>query len=272
MATHVAARTRNLRIGMAVSLAAFYNPLRLAEEVAMIDVLSGGRVNWGAGRGFDRTEFEAVRGAGRRRAPTASASASRSCWPPGANERVSYQGRFWRYDGHRGAAQAAAGAAPAGVAGGDVPDSITRAAEKGYDILQIRTPRTPTSVASGRTTTMCCARTDSPPRARDSHRASARRWRLPTRRPTTWRGGRVVDGGVLRQSHQAAGPAAAALGARHRSGGALHERGRDPRHARPRARQDRRAARDDRARVPHVRPLSHQSFMLFTEKVLPKLL
>src|SRR5256885_8329394 len=54
MATHVAARTRNLRIGMAVSLAAFYNPLRLAEEIAMIDVLSGGRVNWGAGRGFDR--------------------------------------------------------------------------------------------------------------------------------------------------------------------------------------------------------------------------
>src|SRR5262249_29231921 len=59
MAGHVAARTRNLRIGMAVSLAAFYHPLRLAEEVAMIDVLSGGRVNWGAGRGFDRTEFEA---------------------------------------------------------------------------------------------------------------------------------------------------------------------------------------------------------------------
>src|SRR6185312_1765652 len=50
MATHVAARTQRLRIGMAVSLAAFYNPLRLAEEVAMIDVLSGGRVNWGAGR------------------------------------------------------------------------------------------------------------------------------------------------------------------------------------------------------------------------------
>jgi alkanesulfonate monooxygenase SsuD/methylene tetrahydromethanopterin reductase-like flavin-dependent oxidoreductase (luciferase family) len=59
MATHVAARTRNLRIGMAVSLAAFYNPLRLAEEVAMVDVLSGGRVNWGAGRGFDRNELEA---------------------------------------------------------------------------------------------------------------------------------------------------------------------------------------------------------------------
>src|SRR5512145_1575337 len=41
MATHVAARTRRLRVGLAVALAAFYNPLRLAEEVALLDVLSG---------------------------------------------------------------------------------------------------------------------------------------------------------------------------------------------------------------------------------------
>jgi alkanesulfonate monooxygenase SsuD/methylene tetrahydromethanopterin reductase-like flavin-dependent oxidoreductase (luciferase family) len=52
-----AARTRTLRIGTAVSLAAMYHPLRLAEEVALLDVLSGGRVNWGAGRGNDPTEF-----------------------------------------------------------------------------------------------------------------------------------------------------------------------------------------------------------------------
>jgi alkanesulfonate monooxygenase SsuD/methylene tetrahydromethanopterin reductase-like flavin-dependent oxidoreductase (luciferase family) len=57
--TWAAARTRRLRIGTAVSLAPFYHPLRLAEEVALLDVLSGGRVNWGAGRGFARVEFEA---------------------------------------------------------------------------------------------------------------------------------------------------------------------------------------------------------------------
>jgi alkanesulfonate monooxygenase SsuD/methylene tetrahydromethanopterin reductase-like flavin-dependent oxidoreductase (luciferase family) len=53
-----AARTTRLRIGTGVSLAPFYHPLRLAEEVALLDVLSGGRVNWGAGRGFARVEFE----------------------------------------------------------------------------------------------------------------------------------------------------------------------------------------------------------------------
>jgi alkanesulfonate monooxygenase SsuD/methylene tetrahydromethanopterin reductase-like flavin-dependent oxidoreductase (luciferase family) len=54
-----AARTHRLRIGTGVSLASFYHPLRLAEEVALLDLLSGGRVNWGAGRGFARVEFEA---------------------------------------------------------------------------------------------------------------------------------------------------------------------------------------------------------------------
>jgi alkanesulfonate monooxygenase SsuD/methylene tetrahydromethanopterin reductase-like flavin-dependent oxidoreductase (luciferase family) len=58
MGTLAAARTRRLRIGTGVSLAPFYHPLRLAEEVALLDVLSGGRVNWGAGRGFARVEFE----------------------------------------------------------------------------------------------------------------------------------------------------------------------------------------------------------------------
>jgi len=57
--TLAAGRTKRLRIGTAVSLAPFYHPLRLAEEVALLDLWSGGRVNWGAGRGFARVEFTA---------------------------------------------------------------------------------------------------------------------------------------------------------------------------------------------------------------------
>ena len=59
MGMHIAGITKNIRIGTGVSLAAFYHPLRLAEEVALLDNLSSGRVNWGAGRGFDRKEMEA---------------------------------------------------------------------------------------------------------------------------------------------------------------------------------------------------------------------
>jgi len=81
MGTMAAARTKRLRIGMAVSLAPFYNPLRLAEEVALLDVLSGGRVNWGAGRGFERSEFAAFGIPARKVLPASTRRSILSCGP-----------------------------------------------------------------------------------------------------------------------------------------------------------------------------------------------
>jgi alkanesulfonate monooxygenase SsuD/methylene tetrahydromethanopterin reductase-like flavin-dependent oxidoreductase (luciferase family) len=98
MGTWAAARTKRLRIGMAVSLAPFYNPLRLAEEVALLDVLSGGRVNWGAGRGFERSEFAAFGIPGEESAPRFHEAVDivLKAW---ANQKLSYQGKFHQYDG-----------------------------------------------------------------------------------------------------------------------------------------------------------------------------
>jgi alkanesulfonate monooxygenase SsuD/methylene tetrahydromethanopterin reductase-like flavin-dependent oxidoreductase (luciferase family) len=96
--TLAAARTRRLRIGTAVSLAAFYHPLRLAEEVALLDILSGGRVNWGAGRGFARVEFDAFGVP-----PEESVSRFREtveivlrAW---TEERLDFAGRHFRFKG-----------------------------------------------------------------------------------------------------------------------------------------------------------------------------
>jgi alkanesulfonate monooxygenase SsuD/methylene tetrahydromethanopterin reductase-like flavin-dependent oxidoreductase (luciferase family) len=93
-----AARTTRLRIGTGVSLAPFYHPLRLAEEVALLDVLSGGRVNWGAGRGFARVEFENFGVP-----PEESSSRFREtveivlrAW---TEERLSFAGTHFRFDG-----------------------------------------------------------------------------------------------------------------------------------------------------------------------------
>jgi alkanesulfonate monooxygenase SsuD/methylene tetrahydromethanopterin reductase-like flavin-dependent oxidoreductase (luciferase family) len=98
MATVAAARTQRLRIGTAVSLAPFYHPLRLAEEVALLDVVSGGRVNWGAGRGFARVEFINFGVP-----PEESASRFREtvdivlrAW---TEERLSFIGAHFRFDG-----------------------------------------------------------------------------------------------------------------------------------------------------------------------------
>ncbi len=59
LGTQVAARTERLRIGTAGTLAGLHHPLHLAEQLALLDVLSDGRLNWGAARGFDATEFGA---------------------------------------------------------------------------------------------------------------------------------------------------------------------------------------------------------------------
>lgn len=54
----VAARTRNVRIGHGVTLLPYrYNhPIRIAERIATLDILSGGRVNWGTGKSSSRVE------------------------------------------------------------------------------------------------------------------------------------------------------------------------------------------------------------------------
>ena len=44
MGAFIAARTTRMHIATGVTLAAFYHPLRLAEEIALLDILSGGRV------------------------------------------------------------------------------------------------------------------------------------------------------------------------------------------------------------------------------------
>jgi alkanesulfonate monooxygenase SsuD/methylene tetrahydromethanopterin reductase-like flavin-dependent oxidoreductase (luciferase family) len=66
-AAALAARTRGVRIGTAVSLLPFQSPLHLAEQVALVDVLSGGRVEAGFGVGYRKQEYVAFGGEFKRR-------------------------------------------------------------------------------------------------------------------------------------------------------------------------------------------------------------
>lgn len=135
MAMHAAGRTKNLRLGTAISLAAFYHPLRLAEEIAMLDILSGGRVNWGAGRGFDAVEFRAFD------VPVEESSERfRECveivlqaW---RNERVTFHGKWWDFEEIEVLPKPMQKPTPPFWLAATSPEAIAKAAERGYNILQ----------------------------------------------------------------------------------------------------------------------------------------
>ena len=58
LGTHLAARTKRLKFGCAFNIVPMWHPLRLAEDYAMADILTGGRVIFGVGRGYHSREVE----------------------------------------------------------------------------------------------------------------------------------------------------------------------------------------------------------------------
>ena len=55
--TWLAAKTKTLRLGTAVLVLPWHNPVLLAEQAATIDLLSGGRLDFGVGKGYRHNEF-----------------------------------------------------------------------------------------------------------------------------------------------------------------------------------------------------------------------
>src|ERR1700688_889327 len=55
--TWLAARTRTLRLGSAVMVLPWHNPVILAEQAATLDLLSDGRLDFGVGKGYRHNEF-----------------------------------------------------------------------------------------------------------------------------------------------------------------------------------------------------------------------
>ena len=52
MSADAAARTKQIRIGQACNVITFHNPIRMAEDIAMLDQMSNGRIEFGIGRGI----------------------------------------------------------------------------------------------------------------------------------------------------------------------------------------------------------------------------
>jgi alkanesulfonate monooxygenase SsuD/methylene tetrahydromethanopterin reductase-like flavin-dependent oxidoreductase (luciferase family) len=93
LAAYLAARTTTLRLGMGVSLLPLHHPVDLAEQLAVLDVVSGGRLEVGIGRGGtlqDYQTFHSERADARARIEEGLALMQR-CW---SGEPFDFAGRF----------------------------------------------------------------------------------------------------------------------------------------------------------------------------------
>lgn len=93
----LAARTESLELSTMAMLPALYNPIHLAEYVAMIDELSGGRMRFGAAIGYRERELEpfGVPTEGRSNAFIESLHLLKRLW---SEESVTHDGTRWSFD------------------------------------------------------------------------------------------------------------------------------------------------------------------------------
>jgi luciferase family oxidoreductase group 1 len=97
MASHIAAKTKNIRIGTGVVVLPLHHPLIVAEETAMVDILSNGRLEVGLGRGYQPYEFERF---------DKNLSESRERWSEGVEilqkawtlDTLCHKGKYYQFD------------------------------------------------------------------------------------------------------------------------------------------------------------------------------
>ena len=133
--TWVAARTKTLRLGTAVIVLPWHNPVLLAEQTATIDLLSGGRFEFGVGKGYRHNEFASFcipQEEADERFEECLALVLKS-WT--SEERFSHHGKYWHFEDiivepptHQKPHP------PIWMAAGS-PDSIRKVARRGYKLL-----------------------------------------------------------------------------------------------------------------------------------------
>ena len=92
----IAAQTSHVRIGTAVLLLPLHNPLRVAEDAATVDVISGGRLDLGVGLGYRLAEFAAmgIPAKQRGRRMDEALAVLRQSWE---SRSLAFQGEFYSY-------------------------------------------------------------------------------------------------------------------------------------------------------------------------------
>src|ERR1700761_8066828 len=96
--TALAMRTTRLRLGTAVIVLPWHNPVLLAEQAATIDLISSGRFDFGIGKGYRHNEFAGFRIPMEEAEPRFEEAIDiiTKAWT--SNERFSFAGKYWQFE------------------------------------------------------------------------------------------------------------------------------------------------------------------------------
>ena len=133
--TWIGARTRTLRLGTAVIVLPWHNPVLLAEQAATVDLLSGGRLDFGIGKGYRHNEFVGFRIPMEEAEPRFEESIDiiTKAWT--SNERFSFHGKYWQFDDIIVEPPTIQKPHPPFWQGAGHPESIRRVARRGHNLL-----------------------------------------------------------------------------------------------------------------------------------------
>ena len=95
--TYLAARTERIRLGTAVTVLPWHDPVLLAEQAATLDLLSRGRLDFGIGKGYRDVEFESFRIPKEEALERYEESLGLILKSWTSDERFSHHGKYWQY-------------------------------------------------------------------------------------------------------------------------------------------------------------------------------
>jgi len=133
--TWIGAKTSTLRLGTAVLVLPWHNPVLLAEQAATVDLLSGGRLDFGVGKGYRHNEFASFRipmEEGQARFEESIDIITKS-WV--SNDRFDFHGKYWAYDDIIVEPPTIQRPHPPFWQGAGHPESIRRVAARGHNLL-----------------------------------------------------------------------------------------------------------------------------------------
>lgn len=96
--TALAMRTKTLRLGSAVMVLPWHNPVLLAEQAATLDLVSGGRFDFGIGKGYRHSEFNGFQIAPAEAEARFEEAVEVMTRAFTTRERFSHRGRFWHFE------------------------------------------------------------------------------------------------------------------------------------------------------------------------------